>query len=452
MKLRIMNLLIFNVELVAVKKFVTILCGMFLVLATAHSQTYLSVDDALRMALEKNYDIIISKNNDLIDKTNNTLGNSGFLPTITLNGANNYGVSNINQEMSTTTGTKEIVKDGATNSSLTANVSLNWTLFDGGKMFVTKHKLNEIQAQGELEVKAQVQQTISDVIGAYYNVLKQKQQLLSIREAIKYNTERVNILEVTNNNGLSPKNFLLQAKIDLNGYKQSAIHQKNLLLESKRSLNHLLGRDSEVEFDVADSIPNNYQPNKDELTQKLFRNNLELLILEKAKDINKLTVSELNATRYPKVSFNSAYNYSQVNNSAGNLLRNNSSGLVAGASVTMPVFQGGNINRQVKVAKIQYQSGIYTLDNTKLQLKKDLQNALDDYQTQRELLDVEIENETLAKENMMIAIERLRLSQSTSLEAHQAQESFVESQTRRINFNYNLKLAETRIKQLVAEF
>jgi outer membrane protein TolC len=442
--------MIFNVELVAVKKFVTIFCGMFLMLATAHSQTYLSVDDALRMALEKNYDIIISKNNDLIDKTNNTFGNSGFLPTITLNGANNYGVSNINQEMSTTT--KEIVKDGATNSSLNANVSLNWTLFDGGKMFVTKHKLNEIQAQGELEVKAQVQQTISDVIGAYYNVLKQKQQLLSIREAIKYNTERVNILEATNNNGLSPKNFLLQAKIDLNGYKQSAINQKNLLLESKRSFNHLLGHDSEVEFDVADSIPNNYQPNKDELTKKLFRNNLELLILEKAKAINKLTVSELNATRYPKVSFNSAYNYSQVNNSAGNLLRNNSSGLVAGASVTMPVFQGGNINRQVKVAKLQYQSGIYTLDNAKLQLKKDLQNALDDYQTQKELLEVEIENETLTKENVVIAIERLRLGQSTSLEARQAQESFVESETRHINFNYNLKLAETRIKQLVAEF
>jgi outer membrane protein TolC len=447
-----MNLLIFNIELLAVKKFGTILCGMFLVLATAHSQTYLSVNDALREALYKNYDIIISNNNEVIDKTNNTLGNSGFLPTITLNGANNYGVSNINQEISTTTGTKEIVKDGAINSSLTANFSLNWTLFDGGKMCVTKRKLNEIQAQGELEVKAQVQQTISNVIGAYYSVLKQKQQLLSIREAIKYNTERVKILEATNNNGLSPKNFLLQAKIDLNGYKQSAINQKNLLLEAKRSLNQLLARDSEVEFDVADSIPNNYQPNKDELTQKLFRNNLELLILEKAKDINKLTVSELNATRYPKVNFNSAYNYSRANNSAGNLLRNNSSGLVAGASVTMPVFQGGNINRQVKVAKLQYQSGIYTLDKAKLQLKKELQAALDDYQTQKELLEVEIENDALSKENLVIAIERLRLGQSTSLEARQAQESFVESETRRINFNYNLKLAETHIKHLVAEF
>jgi outer membrane protein TolC len=447
-----MNLLIFNIELLAVKKFGTILCGMFLVLATAHSQTYLSVNDALREALYKNYDIIISNNNEVIDKTNNTLGNSGFLPTITLNGANNYGVSNINQEISTTTGTKEIVKDGAINSSLTANFSLNWTLFDGGKMCVTKRKLNEIQAQGELEVKAQVQQTISNVIGAYYSVLKQKQQLLSIREAIKYNTERVKILEATNNNGLSPKNFLLQAKIDLNGYKQSAINQKNLLLEAKRSLNQLLARDSEVEFDVADSIPNNYQPNKDELTQKLFRNNLELLILEKAKDINKLTVSELNATRYPKVNFNSAYNYSRANNSAGNLLRNNSSGLVAGASVTMPVFQGGNINRQVKVAKLQYQSGIYTLENAKLQLKKELQAALDDYQTQKELLEVEIENDALSKENLVIAIERLRLGQSTSLEARQAQESFVESETRRINFNYNLKLAETHIKHLVAEF
>lgn len=448
----IKNLLIFNNQLFTVKKNAVVICYLIFGSAFVSSQSYLSVDDALRIALEKNYDIIISQNNGLISKTNNTLGNSGFLPTVNLNGANNYGVSNINQEMSTGTGTKEIVKQGATNSVLTANVTLNWTLFDGGKMFVTKQKLSEIQSQGELEVKAQVQQTIFDVVSAYYNVLKQKQQLLSIQEAIKYNTERVKILETTNDNGLAPKNFLLQAKIDLNVYIQSAINQKKLLVESKRALNQLLGRDADIEFEVADSIPNNFIPNKEELTKKLYVNNLDLLILEKAQKINRLTISEINATRYPKINFNSAYNYSQARNSAGNLLRNNSNGLTAGASLTLPIFQGGNINRQVKVAKIQYQSGIYSLDDTKLQLKKQLQNALDDYETQLQLLKVETENEALAKENLVITIERLRLGQSTSLESHLAQESFVQSQTLHINFNYNLKLAEMRIKQLVAEF
>jgi len=325
-------------------------------------------------------------------------------------------------------------------------------LFDGGKMFVTKQKLNEIQSQGELAVKAQVQQTIADVIVAYYNVLKQKQQLLSIREAIKYNTERVKILQITNNNGLSPKNFLLQAKIDLNVYEESAINQTSIIIESKRSLNQLLARDSETEFEVADSILFNFTPHKEELIKKLYSNNLNLLILEKAQNINKLSISELNATKYPTVNFNSSYTYSNVENSAGNLLKNNSNGLLAGASLRLPLFQGGNTTRQVKVAKLQYQSGSFALEETKLQLKIQLQNAIDTFENQSKLLNVETENEALAKENLLIAIERLRVGESTSLESHQAQESFVESQTRRINFNYNLKLAETLIKQLVAEF
>jgi outer membrane protein TolC len=47
-------------------------------------------------------------------------------------------------------------------------------------------------------------------------------------------------------------------------------------------------------------------------------------------------------------------------------------------------------------------------------------------------------------------MERLRLGQTTALEVRQAQESFVDSQTRLINLKYNLKLAEAKLKQLIA--
>jgi hypothetical protein len=57
----------------------------------------------------------------------------------------------------------------------------------------------------------------------------------------------------------------------------------------------------------------------------------------------------------------------------------------------------------------------------------------------------------LAKENLDISMERLRLGQTTSLEMRQAQDSYVESMTRLITIEYNLKVAETKLKQLTAE-
>jgi outer membrane protein TolC len=57
----------------------------------------------------------------------------------------------------------------------------------------------------------------------------------------------------------------------------------------------------------------------------------------------------------------------------------------------------------------------------------------------------------LAKENLDIALQRLRLGQSTSLELRQAEESYEDSRTRLINIKYNLKVAETKLRQLMAD-
>jgi outer membrane protein TolC len=65
-------------------------------------------------------------------------------------------------------------------------------------------------------------------------------------------------------------------------------------------------------------------------------------------------------------------------------------------------------------------------------------------------LQIEKSNTALAKENLDISMERLRLGQTTSLELHQAQESYVDSHTRLTNFEYILKVAETKLKQLLS--
>ena len=93
----------------------------------------------------------------------------------------------------------------------------------------------------------------------------------------------------------------------------------------------------------------------------------------------------------------------------------------------------------------------YNFENAKLRIGTQVQNALTQFENQQQLLNIERENEVLARENIEIAIQRLRYGQSNSLEVRQAQESYVNSYTRRITFEYNLKIAETRLKQLVTE-
>jgi outer membrane protein TolC len=132
------------------------------------------------------------------------------------------------------------------------------------------------------------------------------------------------------------------------------------------------------------------------------------------------------------------------------LQKNKVYGPQIGATLSIPIYQAGNAARQVRTARLQVQSYEYNLESTKLGVNSDLQNTLTNYESQLQLLEIERNNTKLARENLDISIERLRLGQTTTLELHQAQESYVDSQTRLINFEYYLKVAETRLKKLMA--
>ena len=430
------------------KKLILNLSIIIFFIPLTYSQKVLTSEDAISIALKYNYDILVARNSATTDSVNNTPGNAGMLPDVTISSTESY---------STATKLHQKFSDGSTlsssntqSNSLNANIGLSWTLFDGGKMFVTKRKLSEIQELGEIQFRDRVLQTVYDVILAYYDVVRQKQELASINEVITYNLDRVKISQTSFDAGLSPKTNLLQAKIDLNVYQENAINQQSIILAAKRSLNQLLGRNTDVQFEVLDSIPISESLDNRVLSQKIDSSNTSILAYQKQIDVDKLSIKEMNSMLLPKIFFNTGYGLFQSNSPDGNPLVNRTIGPSVGGTVSIPIYQGGNAIRQIKVAKIQLQSDQYNLENVRLKVNQQLQNALTQFENQLNLLKIEKDNAILAKENLEISIQRLRYGQTTSLEVSLAENSFVDSLTRLINFEYNLKVAETKLKQLLA--
>jgi len=425
------------------------LFSLFAILSNLLQAQLLTIENAIDIVLKNNFDILITRDNVDINKANNTLGNAGMLPTIDATGTGAYTQSNLTQKASNA-GTVNLYPD-VIGKSLNSNVALSWTLFDGGKMFITKNKLSEIEALGELLYKDSLMQAVYNIVAAYYNVVGQKQQLAALNEVIVYNTELVKIFQTSFNAGLSPKTNLLQAQIDLNVYKENAINQQSAIIAVKRALNLILGRDANTAFEVSDSIPLGNMPDKNILVQKIDSANISILEMQKNVEIARLASKEFSTMRYPKITFNSAYNFLLATNSGGfGLLYNRNFGPSLGATISIPIYQSGNINRQVSVAKLQYEQAVYGLQVTKLGVNFQLQNALTTYENQLQLLNIEKDNVALAKENMEISIQRLRLGQTTILEVRLAEDSYEQSRTRLTNFKYNLKIAETKLNQLIS--
>jgi outer membrane protein len=420
---------------------------LILSICQSHAQELLTPGNAVSIAIKNNYDILVATNNAEAARINNTPGNAGMLPDLSVASTENYSLNKVDQKLAT--GDENSYPDYRTNSFNTG-VELNWTLFDGGKMFITKNKLNEIQALGELEFKDQVLQTEYEVIVAYYNVVRQKQQLVSINEAISKNEAVVNILKTSFQAGLSPKTNLLQAQIDLNVYRENAVDQVGEIVSAKIILNRLLSRDANTPFEVTDSIPFDYIPDKKELTEKIYKSNTSVLMGQKQVDIANLGLKEYKTTLLPRINFSAGYNFLKNNYSNGSIMMNQAFGPQIGGTLSIPIYQSGNAARQIKTARIQLLSTEYNLESTKIQVNSELQNTITIYEKQQHLLEIEKNNTALARENLDITIERVRLGQTTSLELHQAQENFVDSYTRLINFQYFLKVAETKLKQLLS--
>lgn len=436
------------------KRFSFLLFILFPVLASSQDKL-LTVEEAIATALQNNYDIMLSKNDSSVAALDYSFRYGAFLPKLTGNFGLTWNDNQQRQEFNT-----GVVKTGAVKTNnFSTSVNLNWTLFDGFKMFVTKDKVAEFIKLGELEIKSQVVNTIAAVINTYYNIVRQKQQLKAVEEQMDLSQERVKLAQNKLDIGVGTKPDVLQAKVDLNAQKAAQLAQQTLIAQLKEQLNQLMKPSAGFQavkqtasYDVVDSIPINTELSLGDIQGSIESNNFTLKIFKKNIDIAGLTLKERKADRWPLVSFNSAYNFNRSDNTlalnpALPLFTRNL-GFNYGITASIPILNNLTIKRGIRQAQlnIQYQQLVY--DNQKSLINLSVINAFKDYEQQKKALALEEENILLAKENVDIILQVYKLNSTTYIQLREAQKSLEDAYNRLIAARYNTKLAETELLRL----
>ena len=420
-----------------------------LITFSSAAQRILTLEEAIATALQNNYDIRLSKNDSAVAALNYSYRNAALLPR--LNGNINGTFNNNDQRQEFADGTKRELDDIKSNN-YNLGLQLNWTLFDGMKMFATRDKFAEFVKLGELGIKNQVVNTIAAVITNYYSVVRQKQQLKAIEEQMSVNQERVKIAQYKLDIGVGAKPDVLQSKVDLNAQKATQLTQQTLIAQLREQLNQSMNVALNTNYDVIDSIPLDMNLLLVDIRDVAAKNNPLLLIAEKNIDIANYTLKEMIADKYPVLSLNAGYNYQRNNNKATvnpfQPLYSRNIGRNIGFTATIPIFNNFTVKRNIQQAKldIQYQRLIY--ENQKSVLDLGVINAYKDYEQQKKALNLEEENILLAKENVSIALEVYRLGASTILQLRDAQQSLENAYNRLIAARFNAKLAEIELLRL----
>ncbi len=413
------------------------------------SQEEIQLEQIIALALEKNYDVQLSKNVSEAAATDNKYAFGAFLPQINAVGTTVWNSND--QELRFADESRNIIGKAEANNT-NASAQLTWTLFDGTRMFATRERIAAIAAQGELLVKDQMVNTIASVASNYFDIVRQKQQLKAIQEQMSVSEERVKLAERRLQVGMGAKPELLQAKVDYNAQRTQVIQQQVLILQLKDQLNALVGLQLPTQYEVSDTIIMNLNLRQEELSSNLENTNFGLQAVRSQIRISSLSIRERKAELLPFIDFNTSYNFQRTDNTR--LLNpfspvyNQSEGYNYGFSVNFPILTGFNQRRLIQQAKINISRQRITYDQLKTNVNVGLQNAFVSYDNAKKILLIEEENIFLAKENVSIALETYKRGATTFVELRTAQQSLADAYTRLINARYLAKVAEIELLRL----
>ena len=413
--------------------------------AIAQEKELLTVEEAVSIALENNYQIKMVANDLRIDETSLSPGFAGMLPSVNAVADNNNSIQNITQTRSDGT---SLSRDNAKNNSLNYGVELDWTLFDGLRMFARYDQLEEIKKLGEAELQQAILGTVSDVMITYFDLVQQKQQLNALDSTLVISKQRVELANNRFTSGKASKLEFLNAQVDQNTDQTMYLRQQELFQNTKTRLNEIIGRDVKIDFRVIDLIAIDRSLQLEVLEEEAKLQNPQLQAQLINKRIVELQLKQIKGDRFPTIAAQAGYLFSDSESSLGFTTNNKARGFNYGFSARLNLFDGFNQNRNEKIAKIQIENSDLLIAQQTQTLLSQLSTAYQTYTTNLSLMELEVNNEAIAKENLDITMAKYSIGTIPTIEFRTAQLNYINAVVRASNAVYEAKLSEITLKEL----
>ncbi|MGG7036579.1 MAG: TolC family protein [Flavobacterium sp.] len=418
---------------------------LFFCVAKTDAQEILTLESAIKIALENNYEIKIAATNLKINETNVAIGNAGMLPNLIAGIEDNNNVQNSSQTRQDGT-VNEL--DNAKNNSLNYGVDLNWTIFDGFKMFAKFDQLKELQKLGDAQLKQTIIQKVSDVNALYFDLVQQQQKLSDLDSTVVISKKRLDFTENRYKIGKGSKLDVLNAQVDLNTDLGNLLKEKQSYANTKTLLNQVLARSLKSDFKVTDTITVDKSLMLAELMALAEKQNPELEQQIINKRVAELQLKQIKGERYPIIRLNTGYNFNETQSSLGFTKESSARGFNYGFSASLNLFDGNAQNRNEKIARMQVDNSKLLIDQQTVTLNSELTIAYQVYLTNLELIDLEDNNVVIAKQNLEITAEKFRIGTITSVEFRAAQLNYINSKIRLSSAQFQAKLSEIALKEL----
>lgn len=400
----------------------------------------LSLSSALEQALANNYGLIISRADLEVAQINNNWGTAGRYPTIGFDASDNIDYD---------------IDDRTTSNRVSAGVGLNWLLFDGFRVSITKTKLENLEdlSSGMLAVK--VESTIEDIILGYYYVLLQQEQLQVLKTVMQLSSDRYQYELKKQSLGGSVTYNVLQAQNTYLTDKTNFMNQEVVVRNTIRNLNFFMGLEpsqtwnfNEVfEADTSDYIFGDLLTRMKSTNQVLKNQYTNLLLKEDETSLKQ-------AAYYPTISMGTGIDYGHNWAMSGGVQRLNQGSLTpyGNVRISYDIYSAGVRRRSVEIARINEEIAVVEVEQMEHALTNELYNLSDYYEVQKALLAVADENLGAAELNMSISEEKYKTGVINSFNYRDIQLIYLYAALNRLQAVYNLISTHTQLTRVTGGY
>lgn len=406
--------------------------------------------NAVDMALEYNYDILVSYNDLEAAKNNASIYNSGFLPSVFANGGAAY-----DDNTSETAFQDGTVQDDieTTSTNLNASVGVDYLLFDGlGRKYNYK-RLQEEYNISEIRVRQVIENTLLDLLIAYYDVARLTENKYNLEQSLAISKSQYLREEYGYQYGQKTQLDVLNTQVNVNIDSINLLNIQRELANAKRDLNVILGRDVNLDFQVDTTVGYAINLTYDNMMNSAKVNNTQLLQAERNVTLSDYDLKINKSSWIPNVGVNGAYAWSDLDQEsniqnpfafAGRTAR----GIQAGLNVSWNIFDGGLTKTRVRNAKIAIENSNIQRELIEKDLERNVANAWETYQNSLFILEAERKNVETNKRNFERSEEQFKLGQIINVELRLAQVNFLNAVNSYNEAKYTAKVAELRLLQL----
>lgn len=418
--------------------FFVLLFGLNSVIAQNESMT---LSAALEKALENNYGIVISKSDIKIAEINNNWEAAGRFPTIGFSATPSYR--------------NDLIGENAT-TTVSGNLSLNWTLFNGFRVQIIKGKFEKLVELAKGRSGVIIENTIQDVILGYYNILLQKERVAVLNKLMNLSKDRFDYEQTKYDIGGSVTYNVLLAKNIYLEDKASYLSQEVVVRNAIRNLNFLMGEKLSQEWNFTEEFKSDtIEFILGDLLDKMMASNQTL----KNQYVNLMLQQEeiklQQSTLYPRLSLNAGVSNTYMwNNPEIPTNTNPVESFVPNGSLTFSydIYSAGSRRRAINIARINEEISAVETEEIKHSLTNQLYNEFEIYNLRKELLNVSNESLEAAEMNLQIAKEKFDTGAINSFNYRDIQLNYLNSALNQLQSIYNLIYSNSSLTRLTGGF